>query len=201
MSSRPFESIGEKPIRVNTELRTDSSLPSVAQNDRWERIERLAPSVRDGESVGLLEKAALWMASRFDLDASDVLDDMLHFLVERPDLLRADVTDKWLANRCAFFIRSQACAERRKTARTVPLDDADLLPALPAEDDGRVADLLDEFADELRPLVLEIIDCFDEVTHRSSRRANATCLAGRLGWSRDVTRRNLAGLRAQLSCG
>jgi hypothetical protein len=179
-----FLSVQQSTLDVkagNSEGTTQVVTTSVATD----RIERLAPSVRDGESVGVIERKAAWMARAYGIEYSDALEEMVWFLWRRPDLLGEEYSDGWLANRCVYHVRSQMSRQRARAC--VRMDDEEgaiheraiherAIHESPLRD---VADLLDELAPQVQALAAAILENEDTV-HQSSGRANVACLARRL---------------------
>jgi Mn-dependent DtxR family transcriptional regulator len=166
-----------------------------------ERIERLAPSVRDGESVGVIERKAAWMARAYGIEYSDALEEMVWFLWRRPDLLGEEYSDGWLANRCVYHVRSRLSRERaRGSARLDEERGAESVDARRAgawSEYGEVADLLDELAPQVQALAAAILENEDTV-HQSSGRANVACLARRLKVRPETVRARIGKLASEL---
>ncbi len=209
MSPKNTTSVPQIGALVNTEQRAA-------------RLERLAPSMRDGESAGRLERAAEWLAARLGLEYTDVLDDMINFLWGRPDLLSSGNTDAWLAQRAVYFVRGKAFEETRRGREVVSLDEVDpdgeTLMAQ-AKDAEAVESLLDalvplkgthapgksqgcgvdgEGAAGLHALVAEILENADQAFHVSSGRVNVSCLSRRMGLRRETVRGRLQEIGARL---
>lgn len=163
-----------------------------------ERIERLAPSVRDGESVGVIERKAAWMARAYGIEYSDALEEMVWFLWRRPDLLNDSHSDGWLANRCVYHVRSQI--SRKRARACVSLDEergAESVECGAWSEYGEVADLLDALAPQVQALAVAILE--DEgATHRSSGRVNVSCLARRMGVRPETVRARVRELGSAL---
>ncbi len=203
MSPKNTTSVPQIGALVNTEQRAA-------------RLERLAPSMRDGESAGRLERAAEWLAARLGLEYTDVLDDMINFLWGRPDLLSSGNTDAWLAQRAVYFVRGKKFEETRRGREVVSLDEVD--PdgeRLVSEEDeaiplkgtlgvesalGLIVD--GEGAAGLQALVVEILENADQAFHASSGKVNVSCLSRRMGLRRETVRGRLQkiGIRLCETC-
>lgn len=188
MSPKNTQSVSENGTQVNTELMAA-------------RLERMAPSMRDGKSEGRLERSAQWCAHRLGLDASDVLDDMINFLWGRPDLLGSDNTDAWLAQRAVYAVRGKKFEETRRGREVVSLEEIDPdgeVLACDELDDAPDLALDGDRAADLQTLVSEILENADQVFHASSGAVNISCLSRRMGLRRETVKARLQEVGTRL---
>lgn len=176
---------------------------SVSQNDTpvnteqlAARLERLAPSMRDGKSIGRMEKAARWLSGRLVIEYSDALDDMINFLWSRPDLLGSGNTDAWLVQRAVYFIRGQACDKARRGRVWVSLDE--IGETLTVETPDNTGVMPASLTGEAAKLAAEILENADQVFCASSGRVNVSRLARRMGLGRNTVRVRLQEIGARL---